>query len=152
MSPAKEFFAYHPRRWRLVLSVAAMMSLVLTAWALASAVHSQAALEFARAGMSAGLVLAMLFIHLRLRPRAEWGVKVTSRSLVVSRPTQGEIEIPWSAVKEIRRAGLKRETLVIFVGDEKRVLVSQHLFPSREAFEALASAIDEQRPSGSHDA
>ena len=47
---------------------------------------------------------------------------------------------------------VERETLVIFVGDEKRVLVSQHLFPSREAFEALASAIDEQRPSGSHDA
>jgi hypothetical protein len=147
-----KFFAYHPRRWRLVLSFAAFASLVLTAWALAGAVRSGEALEFARAGISAGLVLAMLFIHLRLRPRKDWGVKVSPVSLVVSRPTQGEIEIPWSAVKEVRRAGVKRETLVIFVGEDKRVLVSQHLFPSREVFESLATAIDEQKPVSLHDA
>jgi hypothetical protein len=152
MTAAREFFAYHPRRWRIVLTFAAGASLVLTAWALASAVHNGSALEFARAGISAGLVLAMLFIHLKLRPRAEWGVKVTPLALVVSRPTQGQIEIPWSAVKEIRREGSRRERLVIFVGEEKQVLVSQHLFPSRDEFEALASAIDEQRPSTLHDA
>jgi hypothetical protein len=146
-----KFFAYHPRRWRLVLSFAAGVSLVLTAWALASAVRSGEALEFARAGLSAGLVFAMLFIHLRLRPRSDWGVKVSALSVVVSRPTQGEIEIPWSVVKEIRRAGVKRETLVIFVGEDKRVLVSQHLFPSREVFEALAKEIDEQKPTSLHD-
>lgn len=149
---SKDFFAYHPRRWRLVLTLAALTSLVLTAWALAGAVHTGAALEFARAGISAGLTLAMLFIHLRLRPRAEWGVKVTPMALVVSRPTQGQIEIPWSAVKEVRRAGAKRETVVIFVGEDRRVLVSQHLFASREVFEAMASAIDEQRPADKHDA
>ena len=40
----------------------------------------------------------------------------------------------------------------IFVGEDKRVLVSQHLFPSRAEFEALASAIDEQRPATLQDA
>ena len=94
----------------------------------------------------------MLFIHLKLRPRAQWGVKVTPVVLVVSRPTQGQIEIPWSAVKEIKRAGEKRETIVIFVGEDKRVLVSEHLFSSRAEFEALATAIDEQRPSTQQDA
>ncbi len=152
MSGPRDFFAYHPRRWRLVLTVAALMSLVLTAWALASAVRSGAALEFARAGISGGLLLAMLFIHLRLRPRSQWGVKVTPLSLVVSRPTRGEIEIPWSAVKEVHRVGARRETLVVAVGEDRRVFISAHLFPSREEFEALASAIDERRPAQPHDA
>jgi hypothetical protein len=147
----RSFFPYHPKRWRLLLAVAAATSLVLTAWALAGAVHSGSALEYARAGISGGLVLAMLTIHLKLRPRPEWGVVVTPVALTVSRPTQGQIEIPWSSVKEVRRTGSGRDTVVIFVGEEKRVLVTAHLFASRSQFEALAAAIDEQRPSTQHD-
>lgn len=151
-SPRREFFAYHPRQWRLWLALAAAGSLILTAWAMASAVRSGAPLEFARAGLSGGLVLAMLTVHHRLRPKPEWGVKVTPVTLTVSRPTTGTIEIPWSAVKDIRRSGTKRETVIIFVGEAKRVMIAAHLFPSRSEFEALASAIDDQRPSSGHDA
>ena len=152
MSARREFFPYHPRKWRLLLSLGAAGSLVLTAWAMASAVRSGAPLEFARAGISGGLVLAMLTVHLKLRPRSEWGVKVTPVAMSVSRPNKGMIEIPWSSVKEIRRSGADRETLVVFVGEDKRVLISRHLFPSKEEFEALAAAIDEQRPASPHDA
>lgn len=148
----RDFFPYHPRKWRLLLSLGAAGSLVLTAWAMAGAMRSGEALEFARAGISAGLVLAMLTVHLKLRPRAQWGVKVTSAALRVSRATQGTIEIPWSAVKDIRRAGTERETLVLFVGEDRRVLVSAHLFSSRREFEELAAKIDEVRPLGMHDA
>lgn len=148
----REFFAYHPRKWRLLLALGAAGSLVLTAWAMASAVRSGAPLEFARAGISAGLVLAMLTVHLKLRPRPDWGVRVTAVALAVSRATQGVIEIPWSAVKDVRRSGADRETVVIFVGEDKRVLVSRHLFPSKAEFEALASTIDELRPPTLHDA
>ncbi len=151
-SPRREFFAYHPRQWRLMLALAASGSLILTAWAMASAVRSAAPLEFARAGLSFGLVLAMLTVHHKLRPKPMWGVRVTPVSLTVSRPTTGTIEIPWSAVKDIRRSGAKRETVILFVGADKRVMVTAHLFPSREEFEALASAIDEQRPTQVHDA
>ena len=151
-SPRREFFAYHPRTWRLLLAAGAAGSLVLTAWAMASAVRTGAPLEFARAGLSGGLVLAMLTVHLKLRPRPEWGVRVTAVAMTVSRPTTGTIEIPWSAVKDIRRSGAERETVIIFVGEDKRVLVSQHLFSSKEEFEAMASAIDEQRPATVHDA
>ena len=151
-SPRREFFAYHPRKWRLLLAGAAAGALVLTAWALASAVRSGEAIEFARAGISGGLVLAMLTVHLKLRPRADWGVRVTSVALTISRPSTGTIEIPWSAVKDIRRSGVDRETVVIFVGEEKRVLVSRHLFASKAEFEALAASIDEQRPTTAHDA
>ncbi len=152
MSTRREFFPYHPRKWRLWLTLAAAGSLVLTAWAMASAVRSGAPLEYARAGISAGLVLAMLTVHVKLRPRAQWGVNVTSVALTVSRPTKGAIELPWSAVKQIRRSGVQRETLVLFVAEDKRVLISAHLFASREEFEALAAAIDEQAPATAHDA
>lgn len=151
-NPRREFFAYHPRKWRLLLAVGAAGSLVLTAWAMASAVRSGAPLEFARAGISGGLVLAMLTVHLKLRPRPDWGVRVTPVAVTVSRPTTGTIEIPWSAVKDIRRSGEDRETVIIFVGEDKRVMVSRHLFPSKDEFEALAAMIDEQRPSTLHDA
>lgn len=152
MTDAKrDFFGYHPRRWRLLLAVGAAGSLVLTAWAMASAARSGAPLEYARAGISGGLVLAMLTVHLKLRPRPDWGVRVTALSLTVSRPTKGVIEIPWSAVKDIRRSGEDRETVIIFVGEDKRVLVSRHLFASKEEFEALAAMIDEQRPTTPHD-
>lgn len=154
MTPAtrRDFFAYHPRTWRVLLSLGAAGSLVLTAWAMASAVRSGASLEYARAGISAGLVLAMLTVHHRLRPRPDWGVRVTPLTITVSRPTSGVIEVPWSAVTDVRRAGDKRDTVVLFVGEEKRVLVSQHLFPSKAEFEALAAAIDELRPTPPHDA
>ncbi len=150
--PRREFFAYHPKKWRLALAIAAASSLVLTAWAMASAVRGGAPLEFARAGISAGLVLAMLTVHLKLRPRPDWGVRVTPTALTVSRPSAGKIEIPWSGVKDIQRIGADRETVAIFVGEDKRVLVSRHLFSSKAEFEALAAMIDEQRPPTLHDA
>lgn len=153
MSGARgDFFAYHPRFWRLLLALGAAGSLVLTAWAMASAVRSGAPLEFARAGISGGLVLAMLTVHHRLRPRPEWGVRVTPLTVTVSRPTTGTIEVPWSSVTDVRRAGDKRDTVVLFVGEEKRVLISAHLFASKQEFEALAAAIDEVRPATLHDA
>lgn len=152
MNERRDFFAYHPRTWRLLLAAGAAGALVLTAWAMASAVRSGAPLEYARAGISFGLVLAMLTVHHRLRPRAEWGVRVTPLTVTVSRPTSGTIEVPWSSVTDVQRAGTKRDTVVLFCGDEKRVLISAHLFPSKQEFEALAAAIDERRPGTPHDA
>ncbi len=152
MTPTRDFFPYHPLTWRRWLWAGAVGGLALTGWALAGAAESGAPLEFARTGVSAGLTLAMLAVQRKFRPRPDWGVKVTPLALVVSRPSTGALEVPWSEVTEIRRGGAQRETLLIFAGGERRVLVSQHLFPSREEFEALALAIDERRPSTAHDA
>ena len=58
----------------------------------------------------------MLTVHHRLRPRPDWGVRVTPLTITVSRPTSGVIEVPWSAVTDVRRAGDKRDTVVLFVG------------------------------------
>ncbi len=154
MSP--QFFPYHPRRMRWSLTLAAAGALVLTAWSMAGAVRGGEALEFARAGLTGGLTLAMLYVHLKLRPRAGWGVSVGPVVLKVSRPIEGEIEVPWSQVRQALRGGNKRDTLVIFIGargesagslNERRVLVPRHLFASASDFEAVVAAIESHAPS-----
>ncbi len=139
---AGDFFPYHPLKLRAALTFGALGSLTLGAWALAAAARSGSGLEFARAGICLGLLASMLYIHLKLRPRPGWGVSVEPTRLQVSRPIEGQIEIPWSAVTQVKRNGRQRDTLVVFLGDERRVLVPQHLFASKAEFEKAAQAIE----------
>ncbi len=141
---ANDFFPYHPLKLRVALTAGALGALTLGAWALATAVRSGVGLEFARAGICLGLLASMLYVHLKLRPRPGWGVQVEPTRLKVSRPIEGEIEIPWSAVTQVKRNGKQNETLVVFVGEEKRVLVPRHLFASRAEYEKAAQAIEEK--------
>jgi hypothetical protein len=54
--------------------------------------------------------------------------------------------VPWSAVKELRRLGEKRDTLALWCGDAQRVLVPRHLFATDADFEALAAALEDTLP------
>jgi hypothetical protein len=128
------------------------MCVVLLAWALSSAVRSGAPIEMARAGLCLGLQLAMAYVLMKLSPREGWGVKLEGTVLKVSRPIEGVLEVPWSAVKELRRNGTRRDTLVLFVGNNRRILLPLHLFGSRALFEELAQAIEERLPPPAHDA
>ena len=150
--PARDFFPYHPLKLRAVLVTASVMCVVLLAWALASAVRSGAPIEMARAGLCLGLQLAMAYVLMKLAPRDGWGVKLESTMLKVSRPIEGVLEVPWTSLREMRRGGNNRDTLVLFVGNNRRILVPRHLFGSRELFEELARAIEERLPPPTHDA
>ncbi|MBK7857388.1 MAG: YcxB family protein [Archangiaceae bacterium] len=146
----RDFFPYHPLKLRAVLVTASVMCVVLLAWALSSAVRSQAPIEMARAGLCLGLQLAMAYVLMKLAPRDGWGVKLEGTVLKVSRPIDGVLEVPWSAVQDVRKNG--RDTLVLFVGDRRRILLPRHLFGSRETFEELVKAIEERLPAPTHDA
>lgn len=148
----RQFFAYHPLFWRITLLFTAGVSLALTAWALWGWVHGGGALEAARTVLSLGLFAGILSVAFRLRPRTGWGVVVGQAVLTVARPTQGHINIPWSAVREIRRLGRSRDKLVLFLSDERRVLVARQLFPKRRDFEDLISAIEDKMPPLPYDA
>lgn len=123
-----------------------MICVALTVWAAIGFVGSGEPREVLRAGLSLGLAAAMAVSIYRLRPRDEWGVKVTPLSVLISKPRGGLIELPWSAIKTVRRFGEKRETLALFTGEQDRVLVPRHLFASTRDFELLAHAIDERMP------
>lgn len=148
----RDFFPYHPLKLRAVLVTASVMCVVLLAWALSSAVRSGAPIEMARAGLCLGLQLAMGYVLWKLAPRDGWGVKLEGTVLKVSRPIEGVLEVPWSSVRELRRSGSKRDTLVLFIGNNRRILVPRHLFGSRALFEELAKAIEDRLPPPTHDA
>lgn len=149
---SRDFFPYHPLRLRLWLLAGCVAGLALTAWAIVGFLESQAPREILRAGLSFGLTSALAVAFFRFRPRAEWGVRVTPLSVLVSRPRAGIIEVPWSAVKEVRRLGEKRDTLALWLAEDQRVLVPAHLFAKKADFEALAAALEERMPPPRYDA
>ena len=148
------YFPYHPLRWRVTLLGAAVLSLGLTLWACVGWYRGGGVLEAGRAALSLGMLLAIASVVFRLRPRSDWGVRVGPTVLTVARAgaTRGHVDIPWSAVREIRRLGRARDTLVVFLSDDRRVLVPRHLFPHRSDFEALVAAIEEKMPPLPYDA
>jgi len=150
----RTYFPYHPLRWRVTLLAAAVLSLGLALWACYGWYRGGGALEAGRAALSVGLLLAITSVVFRLRPRSDWGVRVGPTVLTVARAAaaRGHIDIPWSAVREIRRLGRARDTLVVFLSDDRRVLVPRHLFPRRRDFEALVAAIEEKMPPLPYDA
>jgi hypothetical protein len=149
---ARDFFPYHPLKLRAVLVTASVMCVVLLAWALSSAVRSGEPVEMARAGLCLGLQLAMAYVLMKLAPRDGWGVKLEGTVLKVSKPIDGVLEVPWTQVRELARGGSKRDTLVIFIGDNRRILVPRHLFGSKQTFDELVAAIEERLPPPTHDA
>jgi len=148
----KDFFPYHPLKLRAALASAVVGCVALLAWSLSSAVHTGEPQEVARAGLCLGLLLAMVYVLTRLAPREGWGVRMEPTMLKVSRPIEGVLEIPWSALKEIRRSGKQRDTLMLFVGENRRILVPRHLFARSSEFEQLVAAIEERMPPPQHDA
>lgn len=146
MQSDPDFFPYHPLKLRLFLLAGVSISAALTGWAVWAFAQSHVPLDLLRAGFAGGLGAAMGLTLFRYRPRAGWGVRVTKLSVLVSRPRGGVIEVPWGAVREVKRLGDKRETLALWLEGDQRVLVAAHLFAQRATFEALAARIDEQRP------
>ncbi len=146
------YFPYHPLRWRLTLSATALVSLGLAGWAGLNWAGGGGWSEVIRAALSLGLLLGVISLAVRLRPREGWGVRVGPTVLTVARATQGHVDIPWSTVREIRRMGRARNTLVVFTSDERQVLVPRHLFSRHHEFEALVDAIEEHMPPLPYDA
>ncbi len=147
-----DFYPYHPLKLRLWVSAGLLVALALTAWALGGAADTNAGREVLRGGMSLGLAAGFAMMLYRLRPREDWGVRLTTRSILVSRARTGTIEVPWETVREVRRLGDRRDTLALWLGERERVLVPAHLFARRADFEALVQRIEERLPPPRYDA
>ncbi len=147
-----DFFPYHPLKLRLWLLAGLLISLSLTAWAIVGFTGSQEPREILRAGLSLGLASAMALTLFRLRPRKDWGVRLTQISVLVSRPRRGLIEVPWASVREVRRLGEKRDTLALWLDEKERVLVPRHLFAREADFDLLVKTIEERMPTPRYDA
>jgi hypothetical protein len=149
---APNFVPYNPRRFHLSLLLASLAAIALIAWAVRGVTTGSEPTGAIRAGVGMGFLLAFASIGFRLRPREGWGVRIQPSALTVSGPLKGERMIPWSDVRMVERLGKKRDTLVIFLKSDVRVLVPRHLFDSARTFETLASAIEDRAPSPRYDA
>jgi hypothetical protein len=147
-----EFFPYHPRRFRLWLLAGLVASVALTAWAVSGVTVTDAPGEVLRAGLSMGLAGGFGLWLWRLRPRENWGVRLTPDAALISRPRAGLIEVRWRDVREVRRLGEHRDTLALWLDDTHRVLVPAHLFARREDFEALVRSVEDRLPAPRYDA
>lgn len=148
-----DFFPYHPLKLRLWLLAGLLVGLALTVWAIVDYSGHQEPRDVIRAGLSLGLTAGMGVAVFRFRPRADWGMRLTQVSVLVSRPFQrGLMEVPWAALREVRRLGEKRDTLALWVDEKERVLVPAHLFARRAEFDTLAKTIEERMPAPKYDA
>lgn len=148
------FFAFDPRPIRRAFFGGACVLAILSAWALADARSSgDAPLVMARAGATGGLMLAFAYAWHRLRPRPGWGVTLTPRGVELERPfSGGRLQLSWGQIESVRRMGTQGDVLGMFLGDRERVVVTRHLFASREAYSELASALEARKPTPRYDA
>ena len=148
------FYAFNPRPTRRALFVGACVLAILSAWALADArALGSAPLVVARAGITGGLMCTFVFAWHRLRPRPGWGVTLSTRGVEVVRPfTGGRLQLSWGQIDSVRRLGRKEDLLCLYLDEGGRVLVTRHLFASREAFGDLAAALEERKPPPRFDA
>lgn len=151
MSP--RFFSFDPRTTRIALFLGACVLAVLTAWALADARDAGGLQPIARAGLSAGLMLAFLVTFHRLRPREGWGVSLDSAGVKVSRPfSRKPLELHWGQIDSVRRLGRRGDVLGLFLKEEGRVLVTRHLFARKAVYEELIAALEDRLPPSRFDA
>lgn len=153
MGPA-HFFPFDPRATRRTLVVGACALAVLAAWAAASA-REGARLLWVGATLYALLAALFALSVWRLRPRAAWGVTLAREGLTLARPlTRGPpLELDWDDVAHVRRAGRRGEVLQLGLEQGAGVVrLTRLLFPSREAYEALALALEQRLPAPRTDA
>ncbi|MBF5045236.1 hypothetical protein FGE12_22720 [Aggregicoccus sp. 17bor-14] len=152
------FFAYDPRRTRLLLFLGACALAVLCAASLAAARAGGGRPALVRAGLSAGLLLLFLLARFRLRPRAGWGVVLATRGVSVARPFAAEpVALAWGQIARVRRTGRRGGVLALWLQGEGAegagsVRVSRQLFADAAHFEALAQALEERVPTPAYDA
>lgn len=148
------FYAFDPRATRIALFLGACVLAVLTAWALADAQGGGGLQAMARAGVTAGLMLAFLVAFHRLRPRGGWGITLDARGVRVARPfSSRELELHWGQIDSVRRLGRRGNVLGLFLKEEEgRVLVTRHLFPRKAVFEELITALEDRLPPSRFDA
>jgi hypothetical protein len=141
------FFAFRPRGLRRALFAAAALAVVLSAWALASGLKGAERFGTLRAVLLAGLSVGFGIGWVRLRPRADFGIRLDAAGLDVSRPwSRRSVHIPWTHVGAVRTEKLPWTRLVLEVRPEGQLLIAKALVGSREAFLDLVKALDDKAP------
>ncbi|MGO8968777.1 MAG: hypothetical protein ACLQDQ_04315 [Myxococcaceae bacterium] len=147
------FFAFRPRGLRRALVGAAGLAVVLSAWALASGLRGAERLGTLRAVFLAALAVGFTVGWVFLRPRADFGIRLDTAGIDVSRPWGAPpLHIPWTHLGAARTERRLWTRLVLEVRPEGKLLIARPLLGSREAFAELVRALEEGAPKPPGDA
>ena len=139
------FFAFRPRGLRRALLAAAVLSVVLSAWALASGLRGAEPLGTVRAALLGALAVGFGAGWVLLRPRPDFGIRMDTAGIDVSRPWGAPpLHIPWTQLGATRTERRLWTRLVLEVRPQGRLLIARPLVGSREAFADLVRALDER--------
>ncbi len=147
------FFAFRPRGLRRALVAAAVLAVVLSAWALASGLRGTERFGTLRAVFLAALAIGFAVGWVLLRPRPDFGIRLDTAGIVVSRPWGAPpLHIPWTHVGATRTERRLWTRLVLEVRPEGKLLIARPLVGSRQAFADLVRALEERSPKAPGDA
>ena len=147
------FFAYRPRGLRRALLGAAVLSVMLSAWALSASHRGAERLGTVRAAVLGALAVAFGVGWVRLRPRADFGVRLDVAGIVISRVWGTRpAYVPWTRVAGTRTEHRAWNRLVIDLRPEGQVFIAEPLLGSREAFADLLRGLQERSSKSPGDA
>jgi hypothetical protein len=147
------FFAFRPRGLRRALFAAAVLAVVLSAWALARGLRGVEHFGTLRALVLAALAVGFGVGWVRLRPRPDFGIRLDIAGIDVSRPWgTHSLHIPWTHVGETRTEKRPWKRLVVEVRPEGQLLIAELLVGSKSTFADLVRALEERAPRAPGDA
>jgi hypothetical protein len=141
------FFAFRPRGLRRALFVAAALAVVLSARALSAGLRGREQLGTVRAAVLGVLAVGFGVGWVRLRPRADFGVRLDVAGLDVSRPwSASSLHVPWTRIAATRTERRPWRSVVIELRPHGQVFISEPLVGSRETFTDLLRALQDRSP------
>jgi len=146
------FFPYRPTRLRALLATFAAIGAAFGAAGLVAAGQGS---PTASARGVAGLALAMAFVWMawRLRPRANYGVRVDLAGAELARALDGRTErLLWPQIRSVTRTGRWAPRWVLALADGTRRELPRALFSDPTLFDDLGRALSRPGASSGADA
>lgn len=147
------YFAFRPRGLRRALLAASVLAVVLSAWALSASRRGAERFGSARAAVLGILAVAFGVGWVRIRPRADFGVRLDVAGIDVSRVWgRRPLHVPWTRVASTRAERRGWNRLVIELRPEGQLFIAEPLLGSRAAFGDLLRALRERSSKAPGDA
>jgi hypothetical protein len=141
------FFPYRPNRLRAILAAFAVVAAAIGTAALVRAGQGRPT-SAARAFAGLGLSAAFAWLAWRLRPRADFGVRVDLAGVELCRPIDGRTErVLWPQIKAVEEMGRWAPRWVLGLTDGSRRELPRALFSDPAVFADLGRVLT--RPAGS---
>lgn len=135
------FFPYRPSGLRGFLAALAAVATAVGATATRHGLHGRP-MEYVRAALAAGLALGFLWLVWRLRPRANYGVRLDLAGIELARAVDGQPErVLWGQLSAVRQVGRWAPRWVLELSDGTSRELPRALFSDASVWADLGRAL-----------